>query len=132
VTHPEGKPGMRTRSALTTGAAVIGVLLSSGLALAQPASTGDAVVDPVEAASGQGMSFTLGAGAGAAPDSSSTDAGVAPRCDHGLSRAALLGPAGPDWGFYSADAALGADDGRHRPCASAFAASDIGLQRHQE
>jgi MipA family protein len=73
VTHPEGKPGMRTRSALTTGAAVIGVLLSSGLALAQPASTGDAVVDPVEAASGQGMSFTLGAGAGAAPDYEGSD-----------------------------------------------------------
>ena len=64
---------MRTTSALTTGATVIGALLSSGLALAQPASTGDAVVDPVETGPGAGMNFTLGAGAGAAPDYEGSD-----------------------------------------------------------
>jgi MipA family protein len=64
---------MRKTSALTTGAAVIGVLLSSGLALAQPASTGDAVLDPVDTDPGQGVSFTLGAGAGAAPDYEGSD-----------------------------------------------------------
>jgi MipA family protein len=64
---------MRTTSVLTISAALIGVLLSSGLALAQPASTGDAVVDPVETAPGQGLNFTLGAGAGAAPDYEGSD-----------------------------------------------------------
>jgi outer membrane protein len=64
---------MRTTSASTAGAAITGALLSSGLALAQPASTGDAVVDPVETGPGAGMNFTLGAGAGAAPDYEGSD-----------------------------------------------------------
>jgi MipA family protein len=64
---------MRTLSALTTCALAIGTLLSSGLALAQPASTGDAVLDPVDPGPGQGVSFTLGAGAGAAPDYEGSD-----------------------------------------------------------
>jgi MipA family protein len=64
---------MRTTPALTTAGAMIGALLSSTLALAQPASTGDAVVDPVETGPGQGMNFTLGAGAGAAPDYEGSD-----------------------------------------------------------
>jgi outer membrane protein len=64
---------MRTTSAVTAGAAVIGALLSSGLALAQPASTGDAGIDPVDTRTAQGMSFTLGAGAGAAPDYEGSD-----------------------------------------------------------
>jgi outer membrane protein len=59
---------MRTLSALTTGAVLIGALLSSGLVLAQPASTGDAVLESVDTDPGEGMSFTLGAGVGAAPD----------------------------------------------------------------
>jgi MipA family protein len=58
---------------LATGAALIGVLLSSGFAIAQPASTGDAVVDPVDTGPGQGMNFTLGAGVGAAPDYEGSD-----------------------------------------------------------
>jgi hypothetical protein len=41
-------------SALTTGAAMIGALLIGGLALAQPASIGDATVDPGPT---EGMSF---------------------------------------------------------------------------
>ena len=64
---------MRTTSALTTGAAVIGVLLSSGVALAQPASTGDAGIDPVDTQTAQGLRFTLGAGAGVAPDYEGSD-----------------------------------------------------------
>jgi MipA family protein len=64
---------MRTTSALTTGAAVIGVLLSSGVALAQPASTGDADIDPVDTQTAQGLRFTLGAGAGVAPDYEGSD-----------------------------------------------------------
>jgi outer membrane protein len=64
---------MRTTSALTIGTAMIGALLSSGLALAQPASTGDAVFDPVDTGPGQGMNFTLGAGAGVAPDYEGSD-----------------------------------------------------------
>jgi MipA family protein len=64
---------MQTTPALTTAGAMIGVLFSSGLALAQPASTGDAIVDPVETAPGQGLNFTLGAGAGAAPDYEGSD-----------------------------------------------------------
>jgi outer membrane scaffolding protein for murein synthesis (MipA/OmpV family) len=58
---------------LTIGAALIGALLNSGLAIAQPASTGDAVVDPVDTRPGQGINFTLGAGAGAAPDYEGSD-----------------------------------------------------------
>jgi outer membrane protein len=64
---------MRATSVLTTGAAMVAALLSSGLALAQPASTGDAVFDPVGTDPGRGMNFTLGAGAGAAPDYEGSD-----------------------------------------------------------
>ena len=64
---------MRTRFALTTGAATIGALLSSGLALAQPASTGDAILDPVDTDAGQGVRFALGAGLGVAPDYEGSD-----------------------------------------------------------
>jgi outer membrane scaffolding protein for murein synthesis (MipA/OmpV family) len=73
LTNPEGQPSMRATSVLTTGAAMVAALLSSGLALAQPASTGDAVVDPVDTDPGRGMNFTLGAGAGAAPDYEGSD-----------------------------------------------------------
>jgi outer membrane protein len=64
---------MRTTSVLTISAALLGVLLSSGLALAQPASTGEVGLEPVEVAPGQGLNFTLGAGAGAAPDYEGSD-----------------------------------------------------------
>jgi outer membrane scaffolding protein for murein synthesis (MipA/OmpV family) len=64
---------MRKAPSLTAGTAMIGALLSSGLALAQPASTGDVVSDPVDTGPGQGMNFTLGAGAGAAPDYEGSD-----------------------------------------------------------
>jgi outer membrane protein len=59
---------MRKVSLLTAGAVLIVALLSGGLALAQPASIGDAVVDPVDTGPGAGLNFTLGAGAGMAPD----------------------------------------------------------------
>jgi MipA family protein len=52
---------------------MIGALLSSGLALAQPASTGEAAIDPVDTGPGAGVNFTLGAGAGAAPDYEGSD-----------------------------------------------------------
>jgi MipA family protein len=64
---------MRMTSVLAAGAGTIGVLLSSGLAFAQPASTGEAVLDPVDTRPGAGMNFTLGAGAGAAPDYEGSD-----------------------------------------------------------
>jgi outer membrane protein len=64
---------MRKTFPLTAGGAIIGALLSSGLALAQPASTGDAVPDPADTDPGTGMNFTLGAGAGAAPDYEGSD-----------------------------------------------------------
>jgi len=64
---------MRATSALTTGAAMVAALLSSGLALGQPASTGDAILDPVDADQGQGVRFTLGAGLGVAPDYEGSD-----------------------------------------------------------
>jgi MipA family protein len=66
------EPDMRTTSALTVGVALIWALWGSGLALAQPASMGDAV-DPVDTGPGQGMKFTLGAGAGVAPDYEGSD-----------------------------------------------------------
>jgi outer membrane scaffolding protein for murein synthesis (MipA/OmpV family) len=59
---------MRKTPSLTIGAALIVALLNNGLAIAQPASTWEAVVDPVDTRAGQGMNFTLGAGVGAAPD----------------------------------------------------------------
>jgi outer membrane protein len=62
---------MRT-STLVIAVAVIGAWLSAGVALAQPASTGDAV-DPVDTAPGDGISATLGAGAGVAPDYEGSD-----------------------------------------------------------
>ena len=64
---------MRKTSALMASAATFGVLLSSGLALAQPASTGEAAIDPVDTGPGAGVNFTLGAGAGAAPDYEGSD-----------------------------------------------------------
>jgi MipA family protein len=63
---------MRATSALASGATMIGALLSSGLALAQPASMGDAV-EPVDTSPGQGMRFTLGAGVGVAADYEGSD-----------------------------------------------------------
>jgi MipA family protein len=62
---------MRT-STLVIAVAVIGAWLSAGVALAQPASTGDAV-DPVDTAPGDGIRATLGAGAGVAPDYEGSD-----------------------------------------------------------
>jgi MipA family protein len=62
---------MRT-SALVIVVAVIGAWLSTDVALAQPASTGDAV-DPVDPAPGDGIRVTLGAGAGVAPDYEGSD-----------------------------------------------------------
>lgn len=64
---------MRKTSALMASAATFGVLLSSGLALAQPASTGEAAIDPVDTGPGAGVNFTLGAGAGTAPDYEGSD-----------------------------------------------------------
>ena len=61
---------MRT-SAVVTTVAMIGASLSSGFALAQPASTGGAAV--VDTDPGQGISFTLVAGAGVAPDYEGSD-----------------------------------------------------------
>jgi MipA family protein len=57
---------VRTTSTLAAGMALVGALSSSGLALAQPASTGGAAVGDTDP--GQGINFTLGAGAGIAPD----------------------------------------------------------------
>ena len=62
---------MRT-SALVIAVVVLGAWLSTGLALAQPASMGDAV-DPVDTAPGDGVRVTLGAGAGVAPDYEGSD-----------------------------------------------------------
>jgi MipA family protein len=64
---------MRKTPSLTAAVVLIGALLSGGLALAQPASTGDAVLDPVDPGPGRGVSFTLGAGAGVAPDYEGSD-----------------------------------------------------------
>jgi outer membrane protein len=61
---------MRT-SALVGTVAMIGASLASGLALAQPAGTGGAAVGDTEP--GQGISFTLGAGLGVAPDYEGSD-----------------------------------------------------------
>jgi outer membrane protein len=54
-----------------TTVAMIGASLSSGLALAQPASTGGGAVGDSDP--GQGINFTLGAGAGIAPDYEGSD-----------------------------------------------------------
>jgi MipA family protein len=62
---------VRTTSTLTVAVALTGVLLSACPALAQPASTGDALLEPVDP--GPGLSVTLGAGAGAAPDYEGSD-----------------------------------------------------------
>jgi outer membrane protein len=51
---------------LVTGAAIVGAFLSGDFAFAQPASTGGAAVGDTDP--GQGINFTLGAGAGIAPD----------------------------------------------------------------
>ena len=61
------------RKSLAAGAALFATLLSSGLALAQPASTGDAVIEAVEAGPSQGVVFILGAGLGVAPDYEGSD-----------------------------------------------------------
>ncbi|HSA79850.1 MAG TPA: MipA/OmpV family protein, partial [Geminicoccaceae bacterium] len=61
---------MRTTTLMAT-VAMLGATLSSGLALGQPASTGDAAVVDTEA--GEGISFTLGAGVGIAPDYEGSD-----------------------------------------------------------
>ncbi|MGH6945622.1 MAG: MipA/OmpV family protein [Geminicoccaceae bacterium] len=61
---------MRITSALTTGAAMIGALWSGGLALAQPASTAGPTADT---RAGGGISLTVGAGAGVAPDYEGSD-----------------------------------------------------------
>jgi outer membrane protein len=68
MTNPEGPASRWATAALIATAVAVGALLSSGTALAQPASTGDAVFDTHESAPGQGMNFTLGAGVGMAPD----------------------------------------------------------------
>jgi hypothetical protein len=64
---------MRKTPSLTIGAALIVALLNNGLAIAQPASTGEAVVDTVGTRAGQGMNFALGTGVGAAPDYEGSD-----------------------------------------------------------
>jgi outer membrane protein len=63
---------MRTTSALATVVVLVGALLSSAPALAQPANMGD-VIDPVDTAPDQGIRVTLGAGAGVAPDYEGSD-----------------------------------------------------------
>jgi outer membrane protein len=62
---------MRT-STLVIAIVVIGAWLSAGVAMAQPASTGDAI-EPVDTAPGDGIRVTLGAGAGVAPDYEGSD-----------------------------------------------------------
>jgi MipA family protein len=62
---------MRT-STLVIAMVLIGAWLSTGVALAQPASMGDAV-DPADTASGDRIRVTLGAGAGVAPDYEGSD-----------------------------------------------------------
>jgi MipA family protein len=62
---------MRT-STLGIAVVVIGAWLGTGLAIAQPASMGDAV-DPVATAPGDGIRVTLGAGLGVAPDYEGSD-----------------------------------------------------------
>jgi MipA family protein len=62
---------MRT-STLVIAVAVIAASLTTGLALAQPASMGDAV-DPVDTAPADGVRVTLGAGLGVAPDYEGSD-----------------------------------------------------------
>jgi outer membrane protein len=65
MTDPGGGPSLRTASALTAAAAMLGLLLSDGPALAQPASIGGVAVgsDP-----GQRRNLTVGVGPGVAPD----------------------------------------------------------------
>jgi MipA family protein len=62
---------MRT-STLVIAIVLICGCLTTGVAVAQPASTGDAV-DPVDTAPGDGIRVTLGAGAGVAPDYEGSD-----------------------------------------------------------
>jgi MipA family protein len=66
MTDPEWHPNVRTGSALAATVAMIGLLLSGGPALAQPATSGDGAIGDTDP--GQGINFTLGAGAGVAPD----------------------------------------------------------------
>ena len=62
---------MRT-STLVIAMVVVGTWLSTGVAVGQPASMGDAV-DPVDTAPADGVRVTLGAGAGVAPDYEGSD-----------------------------------------------------------
>jgi outer membrane protein len=64
---------MRVTSPLIAAVALVGGLLNSGVAVAQPASAEGAVIDPVEAGPGTGINFMLGAGAGVAPDYEGSD-----------------------------------------------------------
>jgi MipA family protein len=64
---------MRVTSPLIAAVALVGALMSSGLALAQTAPTGEVVLDPIDAGPGAGVNFTVGAGAGAAPDYEGSD-----------------------------------------------------------
>jgi MipA family protein len=64
---------MRVTSPLITAVALVGALMSSGLALAQTAPTGEVVLDPIDAGPRAGVNFTVGAGAGAAPDYEGSD-----------------------------------------------------------
>jgi MipA family protein len=64
---------MRVTSPLIAAVALVGALMSSGLALAQTAPTGEVVLDPIDADPRAGVNFTVGAGAGAAPDYEGSD-----------------------------------------------------------
>jgi MipA family protein len=64
---------MRVTSPLIAAVALVGALMSSGLALAQTAPTGEVVLDPIDAGPRAGVNFTVGAGAGAAPDYEGSD-----------------------------------------------------------
>ena len=59
---------MRTTSTLAAGVALTGTLLSSGLALAQPATVGDATIEPVDTGPSDRIRVTVGVGPGVAPD----------------------------------------------------------------
>jgi MipA family protein len=59
---------VRTTSTLAAGVVLVVALLSSGLALAQPASTGGATIEPIDTGPGDRMSIIVGVGPGFAPD----------------------------------------------------------------
>jgi outer membrane protein len=64
---------MRGTFPLVTAVAASGALLSSSLALAQTASPGEVILDPVDTGPRAGVNFTVGAGAGMAPDYEGSD-----------------------------------------------------------